>query len=658
MDKKIGLEHTIRNVMTESLGGGITTDKFVKTGNSFFKAVHIEPKKGDEHVNGSSSVRATRNVQKERNSETMNKVTEEEQIDEAGGVNPKKVVKPKPLTDKEKEELNPYIEFGKDITPVLGTIRQAGRTAEAGKETAKEFEKGEYWKATKGAVYTAGQGVLTGVSGVGDVLMATGVGAPVVAAIKGAPAAIRAAPSLVKTVKNVLTGTKSTDNISPAASTAGSKAPAAIAPDTTTTKTPATTEVKPPAVDKSKATFQPFSQQRTIGARKTGDRVSISAREPSSTSSTKLRRSDDRLVTKPPSSPPPTGPRGPTGPKAEKKGEDLSAVSGVNVVPMPKGVGDTTMKLGTDQPSVVQLKATDATVPKIKPPEPKRSDPPRKAPERREKGPDRREIPWRPAPSRPKREVETPPHITPTPKIPVPKRDAPPDVVPHRETPPVRVTPPVEKPSQIPDKGRPGPTVTPFKAPETAPVKFPAARPVVFPGAYPAASPATRTSTDLAPVTSTQPAAQTAAQPAAQPAAQTATQPAVNAAAAKAAEKLAQRTQSKQQKKDQKRKGGTSPFGLPGITPGQSVALGDVGTFGVSHYRHMADPRRAGFDVSEETRQDIENVARPNSDRKKATRQAEIIRKIIDEQKAEKKKKSTATVNLNPKLKDQELDQN
>ena len=79
MDKKFGLEHTIRNLLSESLGGGITTDKFSKTPRSFFKPVHIEPKKAGEHVNGTSTVRAARNAQLSKDSET---VKEEEQLDE------------------------------------------------------------------------------------------------------------------------------------------------------------------------------------------------------------------------------------------------------------------------------------------------------------------------------------------------------------------------------------------------------------------------------------------------------------------------------------------------------------------------------------------------------------------------------------------------
>jgi hypothetical protein len=81
MDKKYtSLEHSIRNIMTESIGA-IGTDKFTKTGNSFFRSFHAEPKKGDSHPNG-NAVRAARNVSKERGSETMNNFTEEDQLDE------------------------------------------------------------------------------------------------------------------------------------------------------------------------------------------------------------------------------------------------------------------------------------------------------------------------------------------------------------------------------------------------------------------------------------------------------------------------------------------------------------------------------------------------------------------------------------------------
>lgn len=81
MDKKYtSLEHSIRNIMTESVGA-IGTDKFTKTGNSFFRSFHAEPKKGDTHPNG-NSIRAARNVSNERGSGTMNSVTEKEQVNE------------------------------------------------------------------------------------------------------------------------------------------------------------------------------------------------------------------------------------------------------------------------------------------------------------------------------------------------------------------------------------------------------------------------------------------------------------------------------------------------------------------------------------------------------------------------------------------------
>ena len=98
MDKKLGLEHTIRNIITESIGVS-GNDKFTKTGNSFFKSFHAEPKKGDTHPNG-NAVRAARNVSKERTSETMNRVTEEEQIDEFVKIKvnpPPKIPAPEPM---------------------------------------------------------------------------------------------------------------------------------------------------------------------------------------------------------------------------------------------------------------------------------------------------------------------------------------------------------------------------------------------------------------------------------------------------------------------------------------------------------------------------------------------------------------------------------
>lgn len=79
MDKKIGLEHTIRNIINESLGAGVTTDKFKGSQKAFLQpAPQIKPKVGDAHPDG-SAVTAKRGLAKINQSETMK---EEEQIDE------------------------------------------------------------------------------------------------------------------------------------------------------------------------------------------------------------------------------------------------------------------------------------------------------------------------------------------------------------------------------------------------------------------------------------------------------------------------------------------------------------------------------------------------------------------------------------------------
>jgi hypothetical protein len=70
MDKKIGLEHTIRNVVSESIGVS-GTDKYQGTPRAFLKpAPLISPKKGDEHPNGSATL-AQRGRAKITSSETM-----------------------------------------------------------------------------------------------------------------------------------------------------------------------------------------------------------------------------------------------------------------------------------------------------------------------------------------------------------------------------------------------------------------------------------------------------------------------------------------------------------------------------------------------------------------------------------------------------------
>jgi hypothetical protein len=70
MDKKISLEHAIRNIVRESIGGP-NTDEFKGTPKAFLKpAPLIAPKKGDEHPDGSASL-AQRGRAKITSSETM-----------------------------------------------------------------------------------------------------------------------------------------------------------------------------------------------------------------------------------------------------------------------------------------------------------------------------------------------------------------------------------------------------------------------------------------------------------------------------------------------------------------------------------------------------------------------------------------------------------
>ena len=52
MDKKIGLEHTIRNIVSESIGVS-GTDKYQGTPRAFLRpAPLVTPKKDGEHPNG------------------------------------------------------------------------------------------------------------------------------------------------------------------------------------------------------------------------------------------------------------------------------------------------------------------------------------------------------------------------------------------------------------------------------------------------------------------------------------------------------------------------------------------------------------------------------------------------------------------------------
>jgi hypothetical protein len=81
-ESKVGLEHAIRNVMTESIGGP-NTDKFKGTPPSFLRPIPtIKPKVGDAHPDGTVAI-TQRGKDKIKSSETMK---EEEQLDEYAAI--------------------------------------------------------------------------------------------------------------------------------------------------------------------------------------------------------------------------------------------------------------------------------------------------------------------------------------------------------------------------------------------------------------------------------------------------------------------------------------------------------------------------------------------------------------------------------------------
>lgn len=600
-------EHAIRNIMElRSIGHN------APTANAFFKPIGvISPPKGEEHVDGSEKVRASRNIAKERQSETMK---EEEELSEAGGVNLKNAPKQRPLTDKEKEGLKPYIEFGKDITPILGTIRQAERTAEAGKETAKAYEKGEYWNAAKGAINTAGQGALTGISAVGDVITATGVGAPVVAGIKAAPAliktAVRTAPSLIDAAKTALSGGR--------AATVAPKAAAVTAPKVTAS------QAKPETV-KAPETTANFYNPKTQKTYKSKAESDIATKEFDLAAAAKKAGGQAQAKTQADVS-------APTKQKADIKLE-LPTSKGELTVPgskkpaapeveaIPKGQEKTFPGQGapkkTTRPPTIELKATEVAPPKAPKAAEKPQDfeIPKGAKKAETKGSTTQKAPEVEIPKGPSvKEKESPTKFKfaepPTSKgelVPVTKQ-------------PAKIEPKIKlkiKDSNLPAVKQPTDVVPSTKLDKKIEVK-----PEVKVPSRVTAKPETKTSTTTR-----------------------------------------QETKTKQETKTRKPEGPPKrgkpgrgsrflPFSLPGLTPGQGIGFHQDSNVPVDIYKHV--PKE--YMTFEQTRYDIENVARPNSKDKVKIRskQTEIIRKIIEEKKASKK---NTTVIINPELKQQEPEQ-
>ncbi len=134
--------------------------------------------------------------------------------------------------------------MGKDLMPVVGTVRQAKRTSAAYNQAMSDYEKGNYWDATKGAADTALQGGLTAISGIGDVLTATGVAAPVVTGIRGAVSAAKAARTASKVNKFIATSKTVPVKTAPAL-----PAPETVKPQKTAPALPAPETVKPPKTE-------------------------------------------------------------------------------------------------------------------------------------------------------------------------------------------------------------------------------------------------------------------------------------------------------------------------------------------------------------------------------------------------------------------------
>ena len=207
MDKKITLEHAIKNIVRESIGGP-NTDEFKGTPKAFLKpAPLIAPKKGDEHPDGSTAL-SQRGRAKIATSETMK---EEEEISEAyvGG---QKSLKP---TEKQKSDMETNLKNLPAAADAAArgfassaTFGAADHVAAAGdylaknaawavglgkgttydKEYKQEQEKTERAQKEHPTAYTAGEWAP----------LALGGAKAAVSAAKAAPAVIKAIPGAIK----------------------------------------------------------------------------------------------------------------------------------------------------------------------------------------------------------------------------------------------------------------------------------------------------------------------------------------------------------------------------------------------------------------------------------------------------------------------------
>lgn len=323
--------------------------------------------------------------------------------------------------------------LGKDLMPVVGTVRQAKRTGQAYKKTVSDIEKGNYWDATKGAADVALQGGLTGLSGLGDIVTATGLGAAVVAPIKGAIASSK----LAAPIKTAITATKAVKDSEKLVATGQA------------TKVPSATmgTSRPPKTRADIVTGQRRTTSRvqaTLGSRGArnirGPEGSVGFETP------KFRKPD-------------------TTTKSIKQADTQTGTStaGTNIIPIRKSAGgETTAQLKS--PSVqtksdigptssIELRGGGA---KPKPVQPTPSEPRPSGPPTRRRVPIRRTEPtWRP----------------------VSPKKKPKPVSPERREPPTPISPERREPTTVPSEPRKIPDTSPTPAAQPRPLQQPENQP-------------------------------------------------------------------------------------------------------------------------------------------------------------------------------------
>lgn len=631
MDKKIGLEHTIRNVVRESIGGP-NTDKFKGTPKAFLQpAPHIEPKVGDSHPDG-SSVTAKRGVAKIAQSETMK---EEEELSEAGGVNLKN------KTNQKKTQPNSDGDQG-SITAIPGGA--LGWYAQRAADKAKAF--GRIFTSNLGGDLIKGASDYVGKKISGDAVekgtspnMAAAYAAKKMPELEKLKSEIGKQDKITQGYRTFEPRVAGLADLATAATMvggselAGMGKPAAAAGE---------------VVSGTSKVGKAVSTEKIISAK---PETPVTTKQISATpGQTNLNKTISNIMKRP----------------------DLGDVANVN---KPKPV---------ETPSVANVKPEKVeplpkTGNKGKKPEAETAEPQTQG-----------NLALKP------KEIETPSAPVEKPlKFDKPGQDVVPVEKPTSTKPykPKTMTPdeiakemdkfkrqqaPVAEPpskKSIDTKeffGKPAPAS--IKPPANANVKQPAkATPAAQPAVAPAPAPATKSAPAAVPSPATAPAAapQTANAPAVAPA----TAPATKLAPAPAAQTAAQPAQKKKPEEGKKEEEGKRrrKFSFPTLTIDSTPLSGPSASVSVSPYLHYASNRRGDVDArvvhesASEERSKVENVARPTSkDRQKTLNtQQQIKQKIIDEN-AKKvdvirkviADKKSSTVNLNPKLKHQELDQN